>query len=65
MAFYRRQNVAFLPTPHCTGPWDPSLQHGGPPAALLAGAAERFGEDASSFVVVRVTVELGEGPNPR
>ena len=34
------------------------MQHGGPPAALLAGAAERFGDDASFFVVTRVTVEL-------
>ena len=58
MAFYRRQSERFVPTPHCTGPWDLRAQHGGPPAALLAGAAERFGDDASSFVVVRVTVEL-------
>ena len=58
MAFYRRQADAFVPTPHCIGPWDQTAQHGGPPAALLAGAAERFGADASSFVVVRVTVEL-------
>ncbi len=58
MAFYRRQSDRFVPTPHCTGPWDPRAQHGGPPAALLAGAAESFGDDASSFIVVRVTVEL-------
>ncbi len=58
MAFYRREPDGFVPTPHCIGPWHPKLQHGGPPSALLAGAAERFGEDASSFVVVRVTVEL-------
>ena len=58
MAFYERASGAFVPTPYCIGPWDPSLQHGGPPAALLAGAAERFGDDAPLFVVVRVTVEL-------
>ncbi|MEM1206619.1 MAG: thioesterase family protein [Acidobacteriota bacterium] len=58
MAFYRREGDALVPTPNCIGPWHPELQHGGPPAALLAGAAERFGEDGSSFVVVRVTVEL-------
>jgi len=58
MAFYRRQSETYLPTPHCIGPWDPGAQHGGPPAALLAGAAERYGEDAASFVVVRVTVDL-------
>lgn len=58
MAFYRREADSLVPTPHCIGPWDATLQHGGPPAALLAGAAERFGDDAASFVVVRVTVEL-------
>lgn len=58
MAFYKRQADTFVPAPYCIGPWDPEFQHGGPPAALLAGAAERFGADASSFAVVRVTVEL-------
>lgn len=58
MAFYQRESDQFIPTPYCIGPWDLRAQHGGPPAALLAGAAERFGEDAASFAVVRVTVEL-------
>lgn len=31
----------FEPTAHTVGPWDPRLQHGGPPAALLARALER------------------------
>jgi hypothetical protein len=29
--------------PETTGPWDPTLQHGGPPAALLGRALERLG----------------------
>ena len=58
MAFYDRRDDTFIPTPNCIGPWDVNAQHGGPPSALLAGAAERFGEDASSFAVARVTVEL-------
>ena len=56
--FYRREGDAFVPTTNTIGPWDPGFQHGGPPAALLAGAAERFGDDAEAFVVARVTVEL-------
>lgn len=57
-AFYRRDGTRFVPTPYCIGPWSPSAQHGGPPAALLAGAAERYGDDAQDFFVARVTVEL-------
>lgn len=57
--FYRRAgDGSYLPTPHCIGPWDAAMQHGGPPSALLAGAAERYGDDAAAFVVTRVTVEL-------
>ena len=58
MAFYRREGETLVPTPWCIGPWDTRLQHGGPPSALLAGAAEKYGDDAGAFVVVRVTVEL-------
>lgn len=42
-AFYLRQDDAFLPTPATVGPWDPALQHGGPPAALLGRAIESLG----------------------
>ena len=58
MPFYRRRADGYEPTRSCIGPWDARVQHGGPPAALLAGAAERFGESAEDFVVVRATVEL-------
>src|SRR5581483_1977802 len=47
----------FVPTPLCRGPWSPDAQHGGPPAALLARALERF-ENADGAAVVRLTVEL-------
>lgn len=40
------------------GPWDERFQHGGPPSALLAGAFERFGDDANDFVVARVAWEF-------
>ena len=57
MAFYLRENSRFVPSPHCIGPWDPRLQHGGPPSALLGRAIERHG-DAAAFVTTRVTIEL-------
>lgn len=43
-AFYVRQaDDVFLPTTATVGPWDPALQHGGPPAALLAHELLRAG----------------------
>jgi hypothetical protein len=52
----------FVATEHTGGPWDATLQHGGPPSALLARAAER--ETASwPFTVVRMAVEI-LGPVP-
>jgi hypothetical protein len=47
----------FRPTELCRGPWTPEAQHGGPPAALLARAVERF-EGGESMQVARLTVEL-------
>lgn len=35
------ESAAFVPTKHTEGPWDKRFQHGGPPAALLAGAIEQ------------------------
>lgn len=39
-AFYVRNGDELLPAPTTAGPWDPGLQHGGPPAALLGAALE-------------------------
>src|SRR5919199_5520259 len=39
------------------GPWDPGLQHAGPPAALLGRAVEGHGERAGRQVA-RVTFEI-------
>ncbi len=39
-AFFIRVGDTFQPTPATAGPWDPGLQHGGPPAALLASVLE-------------------------
>jgi Thioesterase-like superfamily len=49
-------------TEHTGGPWDPALQHGGPPSALLARAAEAE-PGRWPFTVVRMAVEI-LGPVP-
>jgi hypothetical protein len=57
----------YLAAPACAGPWDPGLQHGGPPSALLVRAAERVARSAapsgSKFVAMRAAVEF-VGPVP-
>ena len=42
-ALYVPTDDGFAATTLTIGPWDPGLQHAGPPAALLARAAERAG----------------------
>jgi hypothetical protein len=52
----------FRSTEHTGGPWDPTLQHGGPPSALLARAIET--EPAPwPAVVTRMSVDI-LGPVP-
>jgi hypothetical protein len=48
----------FVPTPLACGPWTPTAQHGGPPAALLARAVARHDGGNDDMLVVRLTVEL-------
>ncbi len=47
----------FVSTGATASPWDDSLQHGGPPAALLARAVERARPDAS-MPIARITVDM-------
>ncbi len=56
-AIFLTQGDAFLPTDLARGPWTPLALHGGPPAALLARAIERFEAD-NSMLVARLTIEL-------
>ena len=42
-ALYEPLDGGYLATALTIGPWDPGLQHAGPPAALLAREAERAG----------------------
>ena len=44
-------------SPHAAGPWDPSMQHGSPPAALAVWAAEKIPTPAP-MRIARVTVDL-------
>src|SRR5206468_5499775 len=56
-ALFVLEGERFLPTELSRGPWSPDAQHGGPPAALLARAIERFA-DGEAMQVARLTVEL-------
>jgi hypothetical protein len=48
----------YQPTLLTSGPWDPRLQHAGPPSALLAREIERSLPTETPFHVARVTVEI-------
>ena len=47
----------FLATELTRGPWDPGLQHAGPPAALLGRAVEGH-RDRSGLQVARITFDI-------
>ncbi|NGN63708.1 thioesterase family protein [Streptomyces sp. A7024] len=58
-AFYERvADDRFLSTPYTTGPWDVGAQHAGPPAALLALAAEEAAGRRDELRVARATYEI-------
>jgi hypothetical protein len=53
---------SFIATEATSGPWDPQVQHGGPPSALLARAAEQA-PGGWPATVVRMAIDL-LGPVP-
>jgi hypothetical protein len=54
----------FVATGHCAGSWSPTLQHAGPPSALLVRAIERLDSSiAGPTQLSRFTVEI-LGPVP-
>lgn len=63
-AFYTQVDEhEFDPTPATASPWDASLQHGGPPAALLAREIERTpgaggGAGGTATGIARITVDM-------
>ena len=55
--FLPRGPDQFQATELTRGPWDPGLQHAGPPAALLGRSVERLG-DRADLQVARITFEI-------
>ena len=59
-SIFRTEGDLLVPTGHARGPWDPRMQHGGAPAALLVRAIEAL---APEMQLARLTVEfLGAVP---
>ena len=56
-AIFRVDGNDVVTSPFAAGPWDPSMQHGSPPAALVVWAAERISTPVA-MRVARVTVDL-------
>ncbi|HLH66108.1 MAG TPA: thioesterase family protein, partial [Solirubrobacteraceae bacterium] len=56
-SIFERRGDAFHATELARGPWDPNAQHGGAPAALLAGELEKL-QPQPHMRIVRITYEL-------
>lgn len=56
-AVFRLDGDTALPGPFAAGPWNPAMQHGGPPSALMAWAAERL-PAAAPMRVSRLNIDL-------
>ena len=61
-AFYLPDGDGLVATALTIGPWDPGLQHAGPPAALLAREVERTGGIDGGQPVRLAFDVLGPGP---
>jgi len=63
--FWHENDGSYIASPATGGPWEPGLQHGGPPSALLAHAAEQAARDAGreDLTAVRFAGEF-LGPVP-
>jgi Thioesterase-like superfamily len=61
-ALYVAEGDVFVPTDYTTSPWSPEHCHGGPPAALLARAAQQL--EPVDMDLSRITVEM-LGPIPK
>ncbi len=56
-AIFRVDGSTAVTSPHAAGPWDPNMQHGGAPAALVVWAAERIPTPAP-MQIARATIDL-------
>jgi hypothetical protein len=61
-AFYTRDGDRYAASASTVGPWDPSLQHGGPVAALLGSRVERAAARADARVAQFALEFLGPVP---
>jgi hypothetical protein len=55
--FLPRADGRYQATEHTSGPWDPRLQHAGPPAALIGRALEQC-EPRPEMLISRLTFEI-------
>ena len=56
-AIYRVDGNRVITSPDAAGPWDPRMQHGSAPAALVVWAAEAI-PTPQPMRIARVTVDL-------
>jgi len=56
-AIFRVDGNRVATSEHAAGPWDPSMQHGGAPSALIVWAAERI-PTTQPMHIARLTVDL-------
>jgi Thioesterase-like superfamily len=56
-AIYRIDGNRVVTSPHAAGPWNPHMQHGSAPSALVTWLAEQL-PTASPMAVTRVTIDL-------
>jgi len=56
-AIFRVDGNDVVTSPYAAGPWDPTMQHGSPPASLVVWAAERISAPVP-MRIARVTVDL-------
>lgn len=57
-AYFDLDGDLFVPTGLTRGPWSDDHQHGGPPAALIGRALERFEDPERALFVARFQMEL-------
>lgn len=56
-AIFRVDGTCVTPSPNAAGPWDPTMQHGSAPSALVAWAAEAI-PTPQPMRVARLTIDL-------
>lgn len=57
-AFYVRDGDQLCATAYTRGPWSSTMQHGGPPSALLVRAIEQLAEPGDDFAIARLTFDF-------